>query len=381
MLNKLSYIISNIFNKSYCFKIPSKSPILLYGKPSKILEKTTNKKYFCDQLIDRNEINVFIFILTLIKGKIFFHHYAESFIKFVDPRIIITFIDNDVNFYHLKQFHPKKCFISVQNGYRFKGREQFIEDLSYTKKKNLFLEVDFYLTHNDFYSKFLAKYIKFKPIRHGSYKNNLIKIKKIKRLKKSILFISQFYPYSKNSSEEEHSLFYSLDKKLLLILEKYCLRNKLNLDILFRYSKKTPSRYEKEINFYKSFLKNFRDLRENNVYQLIDKYENIITIDSFLGYEALSRGKKVFFFHNRTIKKKNNFYKDTFGWPKTFKKNNFLLDVNEKKINQYFKSNLNLSYKKWFKINKRYINDFMTFDYKNKKLSKLIKSNLKKNKK
>ena len=44
MLNKLSNIIGNIFNKSYCFKIPLKSSILLYGKPSKILEKTINKK-------------------------------------------------------------------------------------------------------------------------------------------------------------------------------------------------------------------------------------------------------------------------------------------------------------------------------------------------
>ena len=50
----------------------------------------------------------------------------------------------------------------------------------------------------------------------------------------------------------------------------------------------------------------------------------------------------------------------------------------KKKINKYLRSNLNLSYQKWFKINNKHFNNFIVFDYKNKKLSKLIQSILNK---
>ena len=55
--------------------------------------------------------------------------------------------------------------------------------------------------------------------------------------------------------------------------------------------------YNSEISFYKSFLNNkLKSVKEKNSYNLLDKYENILSIDSTLGYEALVRNKKVFFF-------------------------------------------------------------------------------------
>ena len=126
MLKKLNYFLKKLFEKSYSFKIPSQSSILLY-RHSRELEKTLNKHDLSKLIIDRREINLFILIVTFFfTGKISFINYVKTFIKVVNPKIVITFIDNDINFYKLKNFYPNKYFIAVQNGYRFLGRDFFL---------------------------------------------------------------------------------------------------------------------------------------------------------------------------------------------------------------------------------------------------------------
>lgn len=369
-MKKTNYFLNRFFEKSINFKIPSQSSILFFDKRSKILEKTINKNNVSKLTIDRREINLFIFILTLFTGKISFINYAKTFIKVVNPKIVVTYIDNDINFYQLKYFFPSKYFISIQNGYRFKNRD-FFDDLKEAKKKRIPLKADYYLCFNKFYAMYCKKFIKFSSILHGSYKNNLNKLTKVQKLEKNLLFISQYTPTI--NSFEEHSIFYSLEKKLLPILLEYCHKNKLKLIIMLRYSKENP-KCDDEINFYNSSLKGkFKCVKKTNSYKFLDKYENILCIDSTLGYEALTRKKKVFFFHNR-FKKFNN----TFGWPKPLNNSNFSINKIEKKtIHKFLNKNLNLGFKKWFKINSKHFNDLIFYDYKNQQLLKLINDCLK----
>ena len=379
MLNRLHFLISKILKKSFVFRIPKKSSVLLYGQPSKILQEIINKRYISKQILDRNEINIFIFILTLLNGKIFFRNYAENFIKFVNPKIVITILDNDIDFYYFKKYHRNKYFIAIQNGYRYKITDPFFNNLIKEKKKKTSLEADYYLTFNRYYGEYIKKFIKCKIVLNGSYRNNSVKISKKIKFKNKLLFISQYYPKLKNIPEDEHSIFYSPEKKILPILEIYCLKNKLDLIIMLKSNKKNLERYNNEISYYNSFLtKKFKILSGSNPYNLVDKFENIFTIDSTLGYEALARKKKVFFFHDRIVKIHNKHLKYSFGWPKFKRKSNFSININKKNINRYLKSNLILSYKKWLKINNKHINDLMVFNYKNKNLSKLIQSCLKK---
>lgn len=181
------------------------------------------------------------------------------------------------------------------------------------------------------------------------------------------------------NSTEEHSIFYSLEKKLLPIVEEYCLKNKLNLIIMLRNNKRGLN-YNSEISFYKSFLNNkLKSVKEKNSYNLLDKYENILSIDSTLGYEALVRNKKVFFFHNRSVKYDNRKFKDLFGWPKLTNNSNFLASKIEKKIiHEFLDKNLKLNFKKWFKINSKHFDDLIFYDYENNQLVKLINDCLKK---
>ena len=377
MLKKLNYFLKKLFEKSYSFKIPSQSSILLY-RHSRELEKTLNKHDLSKLIIDRREINLFILIVTFFfTGKISFINYVKTFIKVVNPKIVITFIDNDINFYKLKNFYPNKYFIAVQNGYRFLGRD-FFGELKNAKKNKISLKIDYYLCFNRFYSDYCKKFFKFSSILHGSYRNNLNRIKKIKRLKKDLLFISQYYPAT--NSTNEHSIFYSLEKKLLPIIEEYCFKNKLNLIIMLRNGKENIKRHNSEMKFYNSFLNGkFKATKEKNNYNLLDKYQNIICIDSTLGYEALARNKKVLFFHNRTIKHNNRYFKDLFGWPKPINDCQFSLNrIERKTIHKFLNKNLKLNYRKWFMLNNKYFNDLIFYDYKNKQLTKLINECLKK---
>tara|TARA_B100000780_G_scaffold40038_1_gene24853 strand:- start:120 stop:536 length:417 start_codon:yes stop_codon:yes gene_type:complete len=134
MLKKTNHFLIRSFKKSINFKIPSQSSILLFGKASEILKKTIKKNNVSKFIIDRHEINLFIYILTLFKGEISFVNYSKTFIKVVNPKIVITYIDNDIDFYKLKYFYPNKYFIAIQNGYRFRSRD-FIDNLVETKKK------------------------------------------------------------------------------------------------------------------------------------------------------------------------------------------------------------------------------------------------------
>ena len=377
MLKRIYTVFDRFFLKSITFKIPLKSKILLYNKDSQIFNKTINKKYISKLSIDRREINIFILFLSLFNGSLSFKNYAKTFIKFVDPKIVLTFTDNDIDFYKLKHFFPQKCFISVQNGYRFDS-EPFIQRLVKEKNKDVKLEVDYYFTFNEFYSNFIQRYIKFKPIINGSFRNNLNKIKKKKKFKKDIIFISQYSQKSKNITLEEDLKNYLIEKKLLTIIEKYCLKKKIFLIILLKNKEKNTVKYINEINYYNSFLlKNFKLLRKNNSYNFIDEYENILTVFSTLGYEALVRKKKVFFCSNGIINLQKTLYKFSFGWPKKFKKQNFLInDLNEKKINSYLNKYLDMSYQNWSKKNFNHFSKLMKFDYKNKHLSKIIKKHL-----
>ena len=47
-------------------------------------------------------------------------NYYIEYIKICNPKILITFIDNNLIFYKLKKYFPNIYFISVQNGIRTK---------------------------------------------------------------------------------------------------------------------------------------------------------------------------------------------------------------------------------------------------------------------
>jgi surface carbohydrate biosynthesis protein len=150
--------------------------------------------------------------------------------------------------------------------------------------------------------------------------------------------------------------------------------------VLFR-NNKSDKNFKNEMRFYKSLLKfKFTPIiNRGNSYKIVDLHDNIITVDSTLGYECLVRNKKVFFFHDRIITEDKKNFKDTFGWPKPIHCNTGinLTKINKRQIYNFFNVNLRLDYNEWNSKYKLSFKDLMSFDYKNRALTELVKQCIK----
>ncbi len=100
-------------------------------------------------------INIFILLKALFKKKFKtkFFDYTIEYVKQTKCKFIVTYVDNNINFYYIKNYIPDICSISVQNGLR---TEYFFEEL----KKHKNLKVDYLFCYNQFYASEFKKYIK-----------------------------------------------------------------------------------------------------------------------------------------------------------------------------------------------------------------------------
>ena len=158
--------ISTLLKKKFEFHRPLKKEYIIIEKSNlneflSIIKK--NKVYLVNF---NNTINFYVLIKLLIKFKKLnqLNYFLESIIL-SNPKIILTAIDSNPNFYKLKKYFPDKIVISVQNGIR--------TDLSF-KKKNENLKSDFIFCNGIADVKFFNSRIKSKIIPFGTIKNNSV---------------------------------------------------------------------------------------------------------------------------------------------------------------------------------------------------------------
>ena len=125
-LNELVKVISKFLHIKKKIKFPKKSSILIYDNIKLDMLDQFLSRHDYEILNLRTEINLFILLKCLIKFKIKRKYYIIEYINFVDPRIIITFTDNDIFFYKIKNYCKNKvCTIAIQNGYRSISKDLF----------------------------------------------------------------------------------------------------------------------------------------------------------------------------------------------------------------------------------------------------------------
>ncbi|AOP33684.1 hypothetical protein A0128_07410 [Leptospira tipperaryensis] len=303
---------------------PRKSDLLFYDASGYEFFKKYIDSYNPVILYTRGEIlNIPIFLLSLSKG-FNIQNYFKTYISFVCPKLILTFIDNDPNFYELKAAHPEVATMFVQNGFRGEIGDIF----GYLSPKESY-NVDYMLTFGEDIGAKYNEYIKGKSVPIGSFKNNLNPVGSYSNLinQRSILFISQYIsPPSKkdelffvepDGSTYSWEQFYEAEFLLLPALKKFCQSRNKSIQVCGRSKKKDID----ESNFYNGFFDGLEwsmTTHSSSIssYELIDSAELIVFIDSTLGYEALARGKKAAAFPLRCKSLRNDSYR--FGWPSKF---------------------------------------------------------------
>ena len=245
----------------------------------------------------------------------FFTIYVDLYIRYARPRTLITFIDNDLRFWTLKKRHPEVQFIAVQNGRRGGAGDVSLDSLDPTVHG-----VDSFYSFGKAYGDHISKRTNtMRVVDHGSFKNNLVLPDTTK--KKGAGWISQYRPPSRwNYGGVSHEAFFEADRQAFGLFARWCVERNLEIEILGR---SRPEEVEEELGFYRrvapraalTIRPNTSDLAS---YSAVDAKEVVSTVSSSLGYEALARGTKAFFFDYRSSFLGLSEYK--FGYPLVFSK-------------------------------------------------------------
>ena len=366
------------------FRIPKKNKYIFLSETSftKLKKIDIFKKFDSIPLLSE-QINIFIIILTIYKNGFYDlkKNYIKNYINFVNPSIIVCYIDNYYPFYELYSFFKKKKIISIsiQNGMRTIVGDIF----NLFDKKIRGLGCDYLLTINKSTGKKYLEYITAKNLIIGSIYNNINIINNLNK-KKRVLFISQFKEniiknglYDKwNKKFYSAERFYKAEKIVVNFLVNFCKRNNFKFEIVSNGS----GNFEKEYNFFSSIISNDYDFKllkrihENSTYKYSDESEYTAFIDSTAGYESFARKNKIVGFSIR-----GNFLGKTqgnsFAWPSKnisegpcWTSRN---DVNEfKRIENFM---LNSNNNDWDKIFSKYSEKIMIHDENNSILNSFIK--------
>lgn len=360
--------------KFFFFKPKKKKYLIFDRNGSEILRKYVlrkRKKLIEIMDIRYESINIYVLIYTLLKNLSFFktkafiknlkNYYIVNYIKLVSPKVVLTYIDNNLLFYRLKDHYPYAKYISFQNAMR--GSRFFLDLKNYAKKYKL--KCDFLFVFGENLKKKISNLIDAKIFAFGNILNNYL-LKKKKVFKKSILYIG-------SRELQEIDIFF------LNILKRFCIKNNIQLFILLKSPKFVRSSrgvsrlpQDKKNEIIKKL--NFKKIIFTNIekkYIAINSAELIVFSSSTLGYEAFSKNKKIICLYYKKKLFKRPYLK--FGFPGNYKaKGKFWSNSqNKDEIFKMISKIYFMKEKKWNDICKKYRNLF-SFDKKNNKSRALI---------
>jgi surface carbohydrate biosynthesis protein len=374
----------------FFFKKPSKARIVILDK----YYSFGYKKFFYKKDINfvstrYEEINIPILFFAIIKwvkdkNKLtFYQNYLISYIKYIQPKFIIFFLDHDIFFCNLKKFFPKQIIILFQHA--LFSNDSYNKIVEKIKKKNIInkFKIDYACIYGTHTKNFYSKYLKTKYIVTGSLKNNYHIVRNFQKLdSKSLVFISQFriqkHKHFMNKKKFKKNFYYNETLYQIDILKKiaaYCKLKSIKLKILS--SSIENNAFEKEYYNYIFGKKNFSFLKRK---YLLDsnksalKYKHFFTFSSTLGYELMSikKNRVIFFSYKKNLNKpKNNIVESFFTnrnegpfWTSKTSKEKIY-----KMLNFLFDSSSNL----WQEIKNKYTNKYVIYKKNNYVLNNFFK--------
>ena len=319
--------IKKLIKIKLLFKIPQKKDILIYdNEGAEFIIKILDNNSFEILYVRGENINIYIYLRLLLRLKFKYKDYLDEYIKFVNPKVLITWIDNNLNFYEYKNDAIKK--IAIQNARRTCVDNDIFFELEKKKNNKDIYNADYIFVHSSSVKKLYEKFILTKICVSGSFRSNNEKIN-IKKKVNDILYISTFRNAQlgnenriliKDYGSKDYTLNNWLNHELRLLkwLKIYSIRYNRPISILG-----SQIDYKNEIDYYKHHLNlkfNFiKKTKDRRTYKVLDESRVIVGIDSTLLNEAFGRGCNVVFFSYR-----GNLYpinSRKFGWPENFSHN------------------------------------------------------------
>tara|TARA_B100001057_G_C22857781_1_gene953352 strand:+ start:160 stop:1284 length:1125 start_codon:yes stop_codon:yes gene_type:complete len=356
------------------FNLPERKRILILDKVnSHLLTSLINEKV--NILATRYEsINLLILLKVILKFRFTFNDYILEYIKYSGSSVIVSYIDNNLFYYKIKNFFPNIKIILIQNGMR---TSHFFEKL--TEIKNA--KVDYLLTFSQGYKKNFEKSVNAKIIPVGSIRNNQINISKTK--KEILSFISSGPLASMTNKvkifqnkEISAKIYYNVERKLIPIIYNFCKEHDLKLNIICRSKNNKSYGYEKK--FYEDILKNkdfilSKTFNEEDSYKLSDA--SVITSGVYSAFvlETVARGNKTAIFNARS-KEINEESVSLFWQSKNIlSRGSFWTEtVDETEVKRTLKFCLNSTSDEWKSASEQIIPELINYDFENLTFRKLI---------
>ena len=177
----LRKLILVIFLSKKNFNKPKKKKILIIDKDlSEYIKFYFNKESsILDTRFDylpKREINMYILLKSFIKFKFSKFQYLCEYIRSVNPKVLVTLIDNNPTFYKFKKYFPNIKTIMIQNALRTRHKLDILGNLKLLDSK--YFHVDYYFCFNEKIGLIFKRLLKCIPIPIGSFRSNFYYYKK-----------------------------------------------------------------------------------------------------------------------------------------------------------------------------------------------------------
>ncbi len=271
------------------------------------------------------EVNVPVLLTSLFRPGSRSNAYYDCYMARVAPRLVLTYVDNNLEFYSFAVRNPHLKTLFIQNGTRGYLADIFevLDKMPPTEP----LKVDYMLTFGRRVGAEYAKYVSGKVVPIGSFRNNLVPVRR-QKVRDTLAFISQ---YRDTSGFDMGGAFYSFeqfweqaDRLIVPFLVEYAkARGKTFHIVPCSGHSKDPALLEKEKSYYNRIAGSDCAYSEwqwhGSSYDVIDATEVIVAIDTSMGLEAMARGSKAAIFSIRsTILSLINPPFLNYGWPGSY---------------------------------------------------------------
>lgn len=266
---------------------------------SEEIKKLIDSKYSCQVIARRESIDVplsigfvLYFLKNIIKGHILPISYFVA--SYLSPKILITYIDNSINYKYIKLLNSTIRLISIQNGIRY----------DFMMQNHIGFELDIYLGFGLVEKEIMENagiiVNKYYPAGALSLCNKNIYIS-VPDSAYDIVFISDIISaeFHGKCASKDYKTFYSVYEEYTKIICKYLdvisKETGLSVAIAMRTNQSDPAHTIE--SFLYSPFKNLIKLPriDDSSYKHCMNSKLVITIGSTLGYEMVGLCKKVLF--------------------------------------------------------------------------------------